>query len=79
MDKPEALRLADESDSDDFIGWDALLAEFRRLHQVNQELAEALKECERYGGGYTNCEESYLPPTVRDKVRAALAKHKEQA
>ena len=46
---------------------------------VNQELVEALQECERYGGGYTNCEESYLPPTVRAKVQAALAKYKEQA
>jgi hypothetical protein len=49
-------------------------AELRRLHEVNQELVEALVECERYGGGYTNCEESYLPPFVRDKIQIALAK-----
>ena len=55
------------------------IAAARELKAENQELVEALEECERYGGGYTNCEESYLPPTVRDKVRAALAKHKEQA
>ena len=69
----------DKSDSADFIGWDAVLAELRRLHEVNQDLVEALEECERYGGGYTNCEESYLPPTIRNKVQAALAKHRGQA
>jgi hypothetical protein len=60
------------------IGREAKLAadELRRLHSLNQELVEALVECERYGGGYTNCEESYLPPFVRGKIQTALAKAK---
>ena len=33
----------------------------------------ALSECDRYGSGYTNCYESYLPPPVRTKVSKALA------
>ena len=78
MDKqPEALLLAEAHEDYELVYRTA--TELRRLHTLNQELVEALEECERYGGGYTNCEESYLPPTVRDKVRAALAKHKEQA
>ena len=38
------------------------------------ELLEALIECERYGGGYTNCDQSYLPPTVRAQIQTALDK-----
>ena len=33
----------------------------------------ALAECDRYGSGYTNCDQSYLPPPVRTKVSKALA------
>ena len=47
--QPEALRLADESDNDEWIAgtnqWrDEAAAELRRLHEVNQELLEALKK-----------------------------------
>lgn len=38
------------------------------------ELFEALQECLRYGSGDTNCDQSCLPPTVRDTARAAIAK-----
>ena len=46
-DKPEALRLADELER--VYGYpdtDAAAAELRRLHEVNQELLEALKAAE---------------------------------
>ena len=45
-----------------------------RLIAAAPELLEALKECLRCGDGYANCEESYLPPSVRDKARAAITK-----
>jgi hypothetical protein len=46
--QPEALRLADESDNDEWIAntnqWrEEAAAELRRLHGVNAELLEALK------------------------------------
>ena len=45
--QPEALRLADESDNDEWIAgtnqWrEEASKELRRLHEVNQELLEAL-------------------------------------
>ena len=48
--QPEALRLADESDNDEFIDWasrwkEESTKELRRLHEVNAELLEALKMC----------------------------------
>lgn len=47
--KPEALKLADESDNDEWIAgtnqWrEEAATELRRLHEVNVELLEALKE-----------------------------------
>ena len=59
--QPEALRLADALQSDfdpDWMlneGYDTIAAELRRLHEVNQELLEALKKIMRhipsdYGG-----------------------------
>jgi hypothetical protein len=44
--KPEALRLADELETDWFSDYDLQNAseELRRLHEVNAELLEALKE-----------------------------------
>lgn len=44
--KPEALRLADELETDWFSDYDLQNAseELRRLHSLNQELLEALKE-----------------------------------
>lgn len=46
--QPEALRLADESDNDEWIAgtnqWrEEAAAELRRLHEVNAELMEALQ------------------------------------
>lgn len=74
----EALQLALETERDaanlyakQFAHW---IEKYDLLHSVNRELVEALIECDRYGGGHTNCEQSYLPPTVRDKVCAAIAK-----
>lgn len=51
-----------------------ILEHAKSLKSQRDELLAALLECERYGGGYTNCNESYLPPTVREKARAAIAK-----
>lgn len=45
-----------------------------RLIAAAPELLESLVECLRYGEGYTNCDQSYLPPTIRDLARAAIAK-----
>lgn len=52
MTKPEALRLADELDAAPYSSQctNAAAAELRRLHAVNQELLEALKDMNaRYG------------------------------
>ena len=72
--QPEALRLADQVAQIRAPYCGAAANELRRLHAQRDELLAALLECERYGGGYTNCNESYLPPTVREKARAAIAK-----
>ena len=47
--QPEALRLADESDNDEWIAgtnqWrEEAAAELRRLHEVNQELVKILED-----------------------------------
>ena len=44
--QPEALRLADELESEWFADYDIqnAAAELRRLHEVNQELLEALNQ-----------------------------------
>ena len=71
MDKqPTALRLADELESEWVAPYEFdSAAELRRLHQVNQELVEALEEFIRNPAG-DNTEENAI---------AILAKHKEQA
>ena len=71
-DKPEALRLADALERRCVPAplCDKAAAELRRLHEVNQELLEALKDmldnhedaCTGYGEG------------AADKARAAIAK-----
>ena len=52
--QPEALRLADALETcareKSLFGATAAAAELRRLHAVNQELLEALKECLPYVG-----------------------------
>ena len=67
MDKPHALRLADELETE----WITPLefqsaAELRRLHEVNQELVEALKFCA--GSSYIT--------DVHEVAEATLAKSK---
>ena len=70
----------DKSDSDDFIGWDAVLAELRRLHQVNQELVEALETVH----SICNSDLQYRQfPSSREYeimniCEPLIAKHKEQ-
>jgi hypothetical protein len=48
--------------------------ELRRLHEVNQELVEALSVCVYHGEGLSENHQSYLPPSVRYKAKSALAK-----
>lgn len=68
MDKqPEALLLAEAHEDYELVYRTA--KELRRLHQVNQELVEALEEFIRNPAG-DNTEENAI---------AILAKHKEQA
>jgi hypothetical protein len=69
-EQPTALRLADElADYTGFtvVGMDQAAAELRRLHAVNQELLEALKEC-------LNCEFAVTDKAAISKARAAIAK-----
>ncbi|MEY2870423.1 MAG: hypothetical protein RLZZ146_346 [Bacteroidota bacterium] len=47
--QPEALRLADLIDKVPYRGTHEAAAELRRLHEVNQELLEALMECPVWG------------------------------
>lgn len=82
--QPEALRLADEADHGEWISstnqWrDEAATELRRLHEVNQELLEALSVCLYHGDGMSENHQSYLPPSVRYKARSAIAKAEEQA
>lgn len=70
-EQPEALRLADELDVGDF---DALTnyaaaAELRRLHEVNQELLEALKLADALLWGA-----NMNAVVVERKIKAAIAK-----
>ena len=67
-DKPEALRLADEMTNyfnERGPDAEAIAAELRRLHALNAELVEALREMLENGGDFA---------AKRDKARAALAK-----
>ena len=70
-EQPEALRLADELDVGDF---DALTnyaaaAELRRLHEVSQELLEALKLADALLWGA-----NMNAVVVERKIKAAIAK-----
>ena len=86
--QPEALLLADALDKAPYSSacTNAAADELRRLHEVNDELLEALSdiahglESARIWGGIewtynTLHPVKYLP--LRDKARTALAKHKE--
>jgi hypothetical protein len=66
MTQPEALRLADEMESN---GECMSAAELRRLYEVNQELLAALEKLARLGNGerYGNSEGNMI-------ARAAIAK-----
>lgn len=83
MSKAEELaKNLDNVDVDGCTEWaeqqiEAAAAHLRALDASHQSLLEALEECARYGGGYTNCEQSYLPPTVRAKANDAIEKAKE--
>jgi hypothetical protein len=71
MDKqPEALELADLFEIGNFALHRAAAAELRRLHQVNQELAEALNAAANYIDTLGGVSESY---------RQKLTKHKEKS
>ena len=49
-------------------------AELRRLHEVNQDLVEALSVCIYHGDGLSENHQSYLPPSVLLKAKSAIAK-----
>ena len=69
--QPEALRLADEIDADPMlIGYSQAAAELRRLHEVNQELLEVLKELT--DNPYRDGTAGYLQ--LVSKARYAIAK-----
>jgi hypothetical protein len=75
--KPEALRLADELETDWFSDYDLQTAviELRRLHEVNQELLEALKQTMSWIDNWSP-EFTYDPDWSidEDKAQAAIAK-----
>jgi hypothetical protein len=75
--KPEALRLADELETDWFSDYDLQNAviELRRLHEVNQELLEALKQTMSWIDNWSP-EFTYDPDWSidEDKAQAAIAK-----
>jgi hypothetical protein len=48
--------------------------EWAEMATQRENLLHALIECSRYGSGETTCQESYLPPSVRDTARAAIDK-----
>lgn len=87
MDKQsEALRLADESDNDDWIAgtnqWrEEASAELRRLHQLNQELVEALKSV--HSICKSDLQYRQFPSSREYEIinicEPLIAKHKEQA
>jgi hypothetical protein len=72
-DKPTALRLADrlQCNVSRGIHWDAA-SELRRLHAVNQELLEALKDL-------TTAQDLNAYGMALHNARAAIAKAKGQA
>lgn len=90
MDKPEALRLADELDDihTTHVARNAaaelrrLVAENKRLHEMNQELTKAYNKMRNSAAGYSNfcddnantrrCERDYV--AAEDLYRAAIAK-----
>ena len=76
--QPEALRLADALKAYDICAsveampdLDVVAVELRRLHEVNQELMEALKEAYEFANGW-------IEFTWVTKARAAIAKAGEQ-
>ena len=68
-DKPEALLLAGQLESGEPVTGSAA-AELRRLHEVNQELLEALQSV------LDNCLDSEGLCAAHAKARAAIAKAK---
>ena len=76
--QPEALRLADELDGTVKTGYWEAAAELRRLHSVNAELLEALKQAEpmlqSILDNITRALPQYKKMPALDQVRAAIAK-----
>ena len=80
--QPEALRLAEESENDEWVAgtkqWqEEAAAELRRLHEVNQELIKTLESIEdMYSYDQTLGEASAALYEARNTARYALAKAK---
>ena len=71
--KPEALRLAEMIEGDmSCIGDAEIATELRRLHEVNQELLEALKELLRVEPTHDDGE--IILEVARHNARVAIAK-----
>jgi hypothetical protein len=69
--QPEALRLAAHAEANAFFGdMELIAAELRRLHEVNAELLEALKEISRMETDYANATVKRMGMVAR----AAIAK-----
>jgi hypothetical protein len=78
--QPEALRLAEESENDEWIAgtkqWqEEAAAELRRLHEVNQELVEALELALEYWAHRQQRYRNRHPVWVQE-ANKALAKAK---
>lgn len=82
MDKqPEALRLADEADHDEWIAsthqWrEEASIELRRLHQANQELRESVKKANAQAEHFEWL--WYLRGDVNQELVEALKYHQEK-
>ena len=72
MSKPEALRLADALDDSSLTVHHKAATELRRLHGVNQDLLEALKEL--LDREWQDDEGDFTLEMARKKARAAIAK-----
>ena len=74
--QPEALRLADELESEWFADYDIqnAAAELRRLHEVNVELLDALKEIAAPNAFNSDHRVEACREALREIAKAAIAK-----
>ena len=73
MDKPEALRLADELDADPMVlGYEQAAAELRRLHAENERLT---KLCYDYTGQITALRAAEQMRTQIDAMKERKKNH----